>query len=122
MKKQKNEAKPKKQVSKKADDKKKYFYCNAEGHWRKNCPAYLATIKSRKKDGPSEGMSDMLIIETNLIIFFSPSWVQDSGSSAHLCTSMQGLEEVKGLRECDITLWVGNEARVAAVAVRTYPL
>ena len=71
MKKQKNEAKSKKQVSKKVDDKEKYFHGNVEGHWRRNCLAYLTTVKGRKKDGPSEGMSNMLIIETNLMIFSS---------------------------------------------------
>ena len=73
VKKQKNEGKPKNQVLKKADDKEKCFYYNVKGHWRRNCPTYLATVKSRKKDVPSEGMSDMLIIETNLTIFSSSS-------------------------------------------------
>ena len=62
----------------------------------------------------------MLIIETNLIVFSSSSWVLDSSSSAHLCTSIQGLEEVRGLRKDEITLWVGNGTRVAVVAVETY--
>nr|XP_029117347.1 uncharacterized protein LOC114912965 [Elaeis guineensis] len=53
-KKQKNEVKPKKQVPKKTDNKGKYFHCNVEGHWKRNCPAYLATVKSRKKDELSE--------------------------------------------------------------------
>ena len=66
---QKNEAKPKKHVLKKADDKKKYFHCNIEGHWRKNCPIYLATVKNKKKDEHSKGIFDMLVIKTNLIIF-----------------------------------------------------
>ena len=82
----------------------------------------MTTVKSRKKDGPSEGMFELLVIETNLTIFSSSSWVLDSGSSAHLCTSMQGLEEVRGLREGKITLQVGNGAKVAAVAVGTYLL
>ena len=65
-KKQKIEAKPKKQVSKKANDKRKYFHCNVEGHWRRNCPAYLAIVnnKNRKKDGPSKGMFELLIIDS----------------------------------------------------------
>ena len=70
MKKQKNEVKPKKKIPKKTDNKGKYFYCNIEGHWRRNCSAYLATVKSRKKDGPSEGTSKIFIIEINLMIFF----------------------------------------------------
>ena len=113
---------PEKQVSKKADNKEKCFHCNIEGPWRRNYPTYLATIKNRKKDGPSEGKFELLVIETNLTVFSSFSWVLDSGSSAHLCTSIQGLEEVRGLRKGEITLRVNNEASVAAVAVRTYPL
>ena len=69
-KKQKNETKPKKQVPKKTDNKRKYFHCNVEGHWRKNCLAYLAIVKNRKNDGSSEGTSDLLIIESNLAFFF----------------------------------------------------
>ena len=91
MKKLKNKAKPKKQVPKKADDKKKCFHYNIEGHWRRNCPAYLTPVKNRKKDEPSEGTSDMLVIETNLTVFSSSSWILNSSSSAHLYTSMQGL-------------------------------
>ena len=79
-------------------------------------------MKNRKKDGPSEGTSDLVIIEFNLIIFSSSSWVLDFGSSAHLCTSMQALEEVRRLREDEITLRIDNGVRVVAVAIETYPL
>ena len=103
-KKQKNKAKPKKKIHKNANDKKKYFHCNVEGHWRRNCPVYLTTVKSRKKNEPSEGTSEMLVIETNLMVPSYSSWVLDSGSSTHLCTSMQDLEEVRRLREGEITL------------------
>ena len=62
------------------------------------------TVKSRKKDGPSKSTFDMLVIETNLTVSPFSSWILDSGSSAHLYTSMQGLKEVRGLREGEITL------------------
>ena len=61
-------------------------------------------MKNRKKDGSSEGMSDLLIIESNLMVSSSSSWVLDSDSSTYLCTSMQDLEEVRGLKECEITI------------------
>ena len=35
---------------------------------------------------------------------------------------MQGHEKVRGLREDKITLSIGNEAKIAAVAVGIYPL
>ena len=57
-------------------------------------------LKSLKKmdEMPCEGM---LIIESNLMIFSTSSWVLDSGLSTHICTSMQGLIESKRLREGD---------------------
>ena len=71
---------------------------------------------------PSKGMFDMLVIETNLMISSSSSWVLNFGSSAHLCTFMQNLEEVRGLREDKITFRVDNGARVTTVAIEMYPL
>ena len=84
-KKQKKESKPKKDVPKKVEAKKKYFHCDAKGHWRQNCPLYLESLKFKKDDKPSEGM---LVIESNLKVSSISSWVLDSGSSAHICTSM----------------------------------
>ena len=49
------------------------------------------------------------------------SWVLDSSSSAHLCTSMQGLKDSKRLRDGEMILRIKNGARVAVVAVGTYP-
>ena len=35
---------------------------------------------------------------------------------------MQDLKKVRGLREGEITLWIGNGVRVAAIVVGTYSL
>ena len=64
----------------------------------------------------------MLIIKSNLTISSASSWVLDSGSSTHLCTSMQDLEESRRLRDGEMILRIENGARVATVAVETYPL
>ncbi|XP_062115033.1 uncharacterized protein LOC133829160 [Humulus lupulus] len=63
-----NDSKPKKDNPKKAkksskapENKKnndpkqkapkgKYFQCNVDGHWKRNCPKYLAELKEKKKD------------------------------------------------------------------------
>ena len=90
-----------------------------DGKKRKwNCPQYLATPKN-KKDGPSGGM---LILESNLTISFASSWVLDSGFYAHLCTSLQDLEDSKRLRDGEMILCIENRAKVTDVTVKTYPL
>ena len=73
----------------------------------------------KKGDKPSEGT---LIIESNLIVSSTSSWVLDSSLSAHLSTSMQGLIESRKLREGDVILWIDNGAKVIVEAVGTYSL
>ena len=118
-KKQKKESKPKKDTSKKAVEKGKCFYYNSDSHWRRNYPSYLESLKMKKSEQLSEGM---LITESNLMIFSTSNWVLNSSSSAHICTSMQGLIESRRLRKDDMILRIGNGARVAAVAIGTYLL
>ena len=93
--------------------------------WLQNLRLDLSSKKLThvlNQDEPFEGTFDLLIIETNLTIFSSSCWVLNFGSSAHLCTSMQKLEEVRGLREGEITLQLDNGKRVAAVTVGIYHL
>ena len=104
MKKQKIKRGKKKKAPKKANDKEKYFHCNVKGHQRRNYPAYLATVKNKKKNMPSKGTSELFIIKTNLMIFSSSSEILDFGLIAHLLTSVQDLEEVRGLKKSEITL------------------
>ena len=123
MKKRKLENRPKKKVSKKkAIEKEKCFHCNSNGHWKRNYPHYLASLKNKKDSIPSEGMSNLLVIKTNLMVSFTSNWIIESGSSAYLCTFMQDLKDNRRLREGEMTLRVENGARVTAVVIGTYSL
>ena len=64
----------------------------------------------------------MLIIESNLTVSSTFSWVLDSDLSAHICISMQDLIESRRLRKGDMILRVGNKAKITAEAIDTYPL
>ena len=68
-KKQKKENKQKKKdTPKKAkSSKEKYFHCNIDGHWKRNCPLYLESLKKQRQDAPSEGIS-IHVIEYNLTV------------------------------------------------------
>ena len=64
----------------------------------------------------------MLIIESNLTISSTYSWILDSGSSAHICTSIKGLIESRRLRKGDMILRINNGAKIAEEAINTHPL
>ena len=94
------------------------FRSDKDNHWKWNCPTYLTTLK-KKEGGPFGGM---LVIEINLTVFSTSSWMFDSGSSAHLCISLQDLEDSRRLRDSEMILSVGNRAKIATMVVKTYPL
>ena len=81
----------------------------------------IETLKS-SKNTTLEDMSDLLVIETYLMISSTISWIIDSGSNVHLCTSILDLKNCRRLRLGGITLRVDNEIRVAAATIGTYPL
>ena len=54
------------------------FYCNGSGHWKRNCPKYLAD----KKAGNTKGIFDIHVIDVYLTSTRSNSWVLDTGSVA----------------------------------------
>src|SRR5215216_6102432 len=57
------------------------FYCKGTGHWKRNCPKYLAD----KKDGNvNKGIFDIHVIDVYLTNTRSSTLVFDSGSLAHI--------------------------------------
>ena len=67
----------------------KCFYCKGTGHWKRNCPKYLAD----KKDGKVKGIFDIHVIDVYLTNARSSAWVFDTGSVANICNSKQGLSQ-----------------------------
>ncbi|XP_071704731.1 uncharacterized protein [Rutidosis leptorrhynchoides] len=94
------------------------FHCGEIGHWKRNCPTYLAELKKTKASNAST--SGIYMIE--LFVFSSNSWVFDTGCGTHICNNVQGLRKIKKLKPGDLVLHVGNGAHVAVVAIGTYEL
>ena len=59
------------------------FYCKGIGHWKRNCPKYLAD----KKDGKvNKGMFDIHVIDVYFTSVHSSPWVFDTSSVVRLVT------------------------------------
>ena len=69
---------------KKVEDKGKgkCFYYQEEGHWKRNCPKFLESIKEKDKIGEGETFSNLSISEC--FKSSSNAWVLDTGASSHI--------------------------------------
>ena len=93
------------------------FYSKGNGHWKQNCPKYLAD----KKDGKeNKGIFDIHVIDVYLTNARSSAWVFDTGFVAHICNSKQGLQIKHRLAKDEVC--VGNGSKVDVIAVGTLPL
>ena len=59
------------------------FYCKGTGHWKRNCPKYLAD----KKDGKVKGIFDIHVIDVYLTNALSSTLVFHTGSIADIYNS-----------------------------------
>src|SRR5664279_505828 len=94
------------------------FYCKGTGHWKRNCPKYLAD----KKAGNVKGIFDIHVIDVYLTSARSSTWVFDTGSVAHICNSKQELLNKRRLARDEVTMRVGNGSKVEVIAVGMLPL
>src|SRR6266699_1755735 len=95
------------------------FYCKGAGHWKRNCPKYLA---DRKAGRVNKGICDIHVVDVYLTSTRSSNWVFDIGSVANICNSKQELQNRRALRRNEVTMRVGNGSRVDVIAVGTLPL
>nr|GEU79008.1 hypothetical protein [Tanacetum cinerariifolium] len=89
--------------------------CGEIGHWKRNCPQYLAElIKKKKNTASGAGGSGIFIIELNTIL--NRSWIYDTGYGTHICNTTQGLKASRKLKPGALSLYVGNGQREAVEA------
>ncbi|GJW26216.1 retrotransposon protein, putative, ty1-copia subclass [Tanacetum coccineum] len=70
--------------------------CGEVGHWRRNCPIYLAELLKKKK--LSQGASTSGIFTIKLYSFPKTSWVYDTGCGTYICITTQGLKGSRKLK------------------------
>ena len=72
----------------------KCFYYKGNGHWKWNCPRYLAD----KKDGKvNKGIFDIQIIDVYFTRVYSNPWVFDTGLVAKISNSKRELQNEQRL-------------------------
>ena len=112
--------KPTDKIKKENKPKGTCFHCGKDGNWKRNCKAYLESLKQKKLNEAST--SGMFMIEINISTSKSDSWVLDTGFGSHICINMQGLKKSRKLDKGVVDLRVGNGARVVALAIGIYTL
>ena len=74
------------------------FHCNERGNQKHNCPKYLKELKKNKAN--YVGTSGIYVIE--LYAFRTNYWVFDIGSGTNIRNDLQGLKNVRELRDGDL--------------------
>ena len=97
--------------------KGKCFYCQGEGHWKRNCLKFLESIKGKDKIEEGETFSNLFISKCSKSS--SKSWVLDTGASSNICSSLQDLASERRLESNEVTLKHGDIASVASKAMGT---
>ncbi|GJR99562.1 retrotransposon protein, putative, ty1-copia subclass [Tanacetum coccineum] len=95
-------------------------HCKEVGHWKKNCPVYLAELIMKKKQVGTASSSSIFAIE--LFPFPNRSWVYDTGCGTHVCNTKQGLRGERKLKQRALYLYVGNGVRAQVEAIESYDL
>ncbi|GKA64544.1 retrotransposon protein, putative, ty1-copia subclass [Tanacetum coccineum] len=94
-------------------------HCHKTGHWKRNCPLYLAELKKNKAS--ASGTSGIFTIE----LFSFPksnTWIYDTGCGTHICNTIQGLRGYRKLNKGALDLYVGNGNTAAVEAIGSFDL
>ncbi|GKB83314.1 zinc finger, CCHC-type containing protein [Tanacetum coccineum] len=80
------------------------------GHWKRNCPVYLAELQKKRKQVGSASSLGIFTIE----LFSFPnnnSWVYDTSCGTNICITKQGFRIERKLKQGALYLYVGNGVR-----------
>ncbi|GJV01086.1 retrotransposon protein, putative, ty1-copia subclass [Tanacetum coccineum] len=99
-------------------------HCKEEGHWKRNCPVYLAELMKKKKktEGQNVASTSSSIYTIELFAFPKNSWVYDTGCGTHICNTKHGLRGAKKLKHGSLYLYVGNGVRAEVEAIGSFDL
>ena len=90
------------------------FYCKGNGHWKRNCPKYLAD----KKDGKvNKGIFDIHVIDVYFTSVYSNPSVFDTGSVAKSSNSKRELQNEQRLVKGEVMMCVGSGSKIDMIII-----
>src|SRR6266498_1275832 len=93
------------------------LYCKGTGHWKRNCPKYLAD----KKDGKvNKSIFDIHVIDVYFTSIHSNPRVFDTSSVAMISNSKQELQNEQRLVKGEVTMCVGSDSKVDKITIAYY--
>ncbi|KAM1538319.1 hypothetical protein ACFX10_003244 [Malus domestica] len=109
-------ANTRKKLHKKKSKKSKgtCFHCGKDERWKKKYRR-IASLMTRTFEETISVIESAFTVSSN-------SWIFDSGTSQHICNTMQGLAGSKSLRNGEMVVRVGNGTKISAKAIGTYML
>ena len=92
----------------------KCFYCKGTGHWKRNCPKYLAD----KKDGKvNKGIFDIHVIDVYFTSVYSNPSVFDTSLVAKISNSKRELQNEQRLVKGEVTMCVGSGSKIDMIII-----
>ena len=90
------------------------LYCKGNGHWKQNCPKYLADKKAGKVN---KGIFDIQIIDVYFTSVRSSPSVFDTGSVTKSSNSKQELQNKQRLVKGKLMMCVGSDSKVDKITI-----
>ena len=92
----------------------KCSYYKGTGHWKRNCPKYLADKKDSKVN---KGIFDIHVIDVYFTSVHSNPKVFDTSSIAKISNSKQELQNEQRLVKGKVTMCVGSDSKVYKITI-----
>ena len=90
------------------------FYCKQTGHWKRNCPKYLAD----KKDGKvNKGIFDIHVIDVYFTSIYSNPSIFDTSSVAKISNSKRELQNEQRLVKDEVTMCVRSCSKIDMIII-----
>ena len=90
------------------------FYCKGNGHWKWNCPRYLA---DKKDDKVNEGIFDIHVIDVYFTSVYSNPSVFDTSSVAKSSNLKWELQNEQKLVKSEVTMCVGSSSKIDLIII-----